>query len=96
MAWVHPKLNDHVAHLPEVLEAVRQLAEATADKARALLAEHRDTGSMRIEVEFGGKTDWLVLLVDDDGGAIAAELGHLAPNGKFVEGLNILGRAADL
>lgn len=90
----HQEMNDYVAHLPEVVAAVDDLAEQVAAKARAELAKHRQTGRMRIEIERRGP-DRIIWLVDPDGGAVAAEYGRITANGTVVAPLNIMARAAE-
>lgn len=90
----HQELNDYVAHLPEVVAAVDELAEQVAAKARAELAKHRQTGAMNIEIERRGP-DRIVWMVDPDGGAVPAEFGRITANGTVVQPLNIMARAAE-
>lgn len=90
----HREMNDFVAHLPAVAAAVEQLAATVEAKAKAKLAEHRQTGRMRVEIE-RRSPDVLVWLVDPDGGAVAAEFGRLTDNGTVVQPLNIMAQAAE-
>jgi hypothetical protein len=90
----HQEMDDFVAHLPEVAAAVDQLAARVAAKAKAKLQEHRRTGRMSIETE-RRNPDRIVWLVDPDGGAVAAEFGHIADNGTVVQPLNIMAQAAE-
>jgi hypothetical protein len=90
----HRELNDYVAHLPQVVAAVDQLAATVAAKAKAKLQEHRRTGRMRIETE-RRNPDRIVWLVDPDGGAVAAEFGHITDAGTVVAPLNIMAQAAE-
>lgn len=72
-------------------------AEEVAAKARAELAAHRDTGASRIITRRAG-VDQLVILEDDQGGAMAIEFGRAGgidrKGRKYPpqEGKNILGR----
>lgn len=76
---------------------VKDKADEIAVEARIDLAEVRDTGSSRITVDRAG-TDYLVSLVDDEGGAAAIEFGRAGgvdrKGRKFrpTQGKNILGR----
>ncbi|MBM7771236.1 MULTISPECIES: DUF5403 family protein [Actinokineospora] len=93
MAEVHRRAADIVAHLPEVRAAVRDAADQVAQRARATLAAHRDTGTAAIETT-RGRTDTTVSLVDD--AALSIEYGHHAPDGTPIRGLRVLRDAADL
>lgn len=91
MAWVHPRLDAVVAHLPGVTGAVRDAARPIAARARALLAAHYHEGHSRIVV-INQDTDVLVCLEDE--AALAIEYGHTTRSGRRVAGLHIIGRAA--
>jgi hypothetical protein len=99
MANVHRNADDIVAHLPGVKAAVRKAADDIANRARATLAQHRDTGTAEIDVTRGA-TDAHVSLVDD--AALSIEYGHFTDDGAvdahvtYVPGLRILRDAADL
>ncbi|MCO1575363.1 DUF5403 family protein [Crossiella sp. SN42] len=93
MPWAHPKTAHIIAHLRGVTGAVNTEAKTIAERARALLAEHRHDGDATITVT-RRRTDTTVDLVDEAASAI--ELGHVDRDGKHVPGLNILGRAAGL
>lgn len=95
MATVYDNTR-HRKHLARLANSeVRDEARRIAAKARADLAEHRDTGASSIEVERTG-VDYLVSLVDD--GAMTIEYGRAGgidrKGRKFApqEGKNILGR----
>ncbi|CRK59073.1 hypothetical protein [Alloactinosynnema sp. L-07] len=96
MAKVYDGTDDFVAHLPEVRSEVRKVAEQGAARATAILAGHKHTGAMHIEVTHGIKTDSFVSLVDPDDGAVAAEFGHISESGRAVPGINVLKTAFDL
>ncbi len=96
MALVYDGTDEYVAHLPEVRDEVRKVAELGGTRASAILASHKHSGAMHIEVTHGIKTDSFVSLVDPDGGAVAAEFGHISENGRPVPGLEVLKTAFDL
>ncbi|MGH3760254.1 DUF5403 family protein [Actinophytocola sp.] len=99
MAEVDRNVADIVAHLPGVRDAVGEAADEIAARARANLAQHRDSGDATIEV-IRGRTDAHVSLVDE--AALSIEYGHFTDNGEtdaqvtYVPGLRILRDAADL
>ena len=98
MASVHPQCDDIIAHLPGVTAEVRAHGEAMGARARARLAEHRETGASSIEVTHGA-TDTVVSLVDE--AALAIEFGRGAYTGRdgrrigAMAPLRILGRELD-
>lgn len=97
MASVRKSCNKTIAHLTGVRDAVRAEADAGAERARAALAGHRETGASSIEVTYG-RTDSLVELVDPED-AVAIEFGragYTREDGRQIgpmEGLHILGEA---
>ena len=89
----------HRKHLARLVRLeVKAEAEVIAEKATADLAAHRDRGKSSIKVERGGAADWLVSLVDSEGGAAAIEFGRAGgvdrKGRKYgpTEGKHILGR----
>ncbi|MCU1675338.1 MAG: RoPhRER2 [Frankiales bacterium] len=95
MASVRRDINRTVAKMPGVFEAVLAEAHGIAGEAQALLAEHFRTGEAHIEVT-KRRPDVLVELVDP--AALSIEYGRgPEENGQgAMEGLHILGRAANL
>ncbi|PZM98415.1 MAG: hypothetical protein DIU79_00055 [Actinobacteria bacterium] len=75
MATVNPKANATVARLKGVKMAVRDRAQILATRARGLLAQHRATGTAKIQVS-RGRVDSFVSLVDP--AAISIEWGREA------------------
>src|SRR5690606_41225309 len=63
MATVDRRVAAKIARLKGVRNAVRDRAEILADRARRLLAQHRATGTAKIQVS-RGPVDSLVSLVD--------------------------------
>lgn len=90
------------AELEDVNVAVWTKTEEIGGKAKASLAQHRETGNAKIEVEFTADKDGVVSLVDP--AAESIEWGHwfygfgaghpMLP--RYVAGLYILTRAAGL
>lgn len=76
MARVDKSTNRVVAHLDGVVDAVHGRAEILGARAEGILAQHRDTGQARIEVNRGRRTDSFVDLVDP--AAVALEYGRPA------------------
>jgi uncharacterized protein DUF5403 len=93
VADVRRDADEIAAHLAGVRDAVHDAAEGIAGRARATLAEHRDTGAATIEVT-RGRTDAHVALVDE--AALSIEYGHTAPDSTVVRGLRVLRDAAEL
>ena len=88
----------HRKHLAQLAKGpVKAKADEIAELARADLASVRDTGKSRIDVTRSGP-DFLVSLVDSEGGAAAIEFGRSggvdSKGRKFgpTQGKNILGR----
>jgi len=101
MAYVRKGTDAWLARRVYVRDAVRREAEIIQFSASVFLAQHRDTGKMRVTVRKGRKTDYFVELTDGSprsrkqgDGAVAFEYGHFTPDGKWVPGANIMGRAA--
>ena len=86
-----------VAQTPEVKAELLEHANQVADRARADLAGHRDTGASRIEVMQGDVDAHVVMNDTGKGAAISIEFDHIHNfTGRKVEGLYILHRAAGL
>jgi hypothetical protein len=88
MATVYKNTNEKIAHLDGVLGVVVDTAGEILRRARANLAPHTKTGSHRVELRLGARTDAFVDLVGP--AAVPLEYGHFLPNGDFVEGKRIL------
>lgn len=90
---VYRGIEKRLARTRGVRAAVRVAAEGIADKARANLAEHRETGESRIVVVHDA-VDSLVVL--DDPASMSIEFGHGAyvrKDGRHVgasEGIHVL------
>lgn len=99
MAAVFKNAHKIVARDKGVKAAVRAKADELGVRARAMLAEHRDTGTAKIEVT-SGKVDSFVSLVD--AAAFPIEFGRAAYTTKdghevgAMQGLYIIHRAAGL
>lgn len=93
MYYTPRKLNDIMAHKPYVRRAIKVAAEARAASARSVLAVHRSSGGSDITIT-SGSLDYFVNLEDNSahGGPAAAaiEFGHVAANGRFVDGIHAL------
>lgn len=91
---IYPNCNDTVAHLPGVRRALKKQANRMAAIASGVLAEHRHAGHASIEVT-QGSVDSFVSLDDTRGqrAAAAIEFGHMAPNGRWVEGIHAITRS---
>jgi hypothetical protein len=87
----YSRTADIVAHLPGVKAAVGNVADGIEVRARANLAAHYHRGHSRID-RTRQDTDVLVSLVDR--AALSIEFGHTARNGRPVEGLYVITRAA--
>lgn len=84
-------INDIVAHLGGVIDAVHHRGTLIAATADMLLEMHRDTGDASIDIE-RHKVDTLVSLVDE--AALSIEFGHFHNfTGRYVHGLYIITRA---
>lgn len=84
MGYIYPDAEFRLAHTTQMRKAVRAEAEKIANKARARLAEHRETGASRIVVEQGDVDSHVIL---DDPAALSIEFGHGAyttKNGRHV------------
>lgn len=95
----HREVDAAIAHMPGVVAAVHAEAVKIAERAKADLASHRDTGAAHIVVD-REDIDTLVSLVDE--AAISIEYGREAGTDRSgrkqgaMQGLHILGRAAGL
>lgn len=104
MAVVYPNCDEIVARQAGVKATVRAKGKEIEGTARALLAQHRETGHASITGEIaGGGKDYLVSLEDPGGNAVAIEMGRggftRKSDGRFIgpmEGLHVLGRAAGI
>lgn len=96
MASVSRNINKRVAGMRGVHAAVMDLAHDIGGEAEVLLSEHFHSGDARIEVNRAGRYDAVVELVDE--AALSIEFGR-GPNENgqgAMEGLHILGKAANL
>lgn len=90
-------LNSGLSKMDPVQDKLKNHANQIKALAEALLAPHRDTGAHRIEVgreksvQFG-HIDWYVSMVGP--APVSVEFGHRAENGRWVQGLYIITRAA--
>ncbi|GAB3912689.1 DUF5403 family protein [Kibdelosporangium lantanae] len=85
-------INDIVAHLDGVVDAVHHRGTLIGALADTLLEMHRDTGHAEIDVT-RHRVDTLVSLVDD--AALSIEFGHFHnKTGRYVHGLYIITRAS--
>lgn len=98
MAQVYKNAGTLAARIAGEDPEMDRVAAATASKARALAAAHKNTGKFAASITTErikgkrGVTDRAVSATDP--AALHIELGHTAKNGRWVEGLHILGRAA--
>lgn len=92
---IYPNCNDTVAHQPGVRRALKRHADRIAGRASSVLSQHRHSGDAEINVTRGTKLDYFVNLDDTRGqrAAAAIEFGHMAPNGRWVEGIHALTRS---
>lgn len=93
------EVDAYIAHMPGVKKAVGTQGREIEAKAKANLAAHRDTGAAHIEFT-RQDTDALISLVDP--AVLSIEYGREAGIDRSgrkqgaMQGLHILGRAADL
>jgi Family of unknown function (DUF5403) len=95
MRYAPDRLNDIMAHKGFVRRELRSQANKRANVARAILAIHRHEGHVTITVKRGSRLDYFVNMEDRDNtkgspAAAAIEFGHVAANGRFVEGIHAL------
>lgn len=89
MATVRPNTDELVAHLPGVKRAVRRELDGRADRVRAVVAAHRETGALSGSLEVRTNlTDSTVEISDPAVSAI--NYGHTAPDGTWVEGIHAI------
>lgn len=94
-------LNEMIAKMPGVRDAVREHAGEVYFKASDRLARHRETGEAQVEIDTPSEYDhWGVNVYLVDPAALSIEFGHFVrtANGfpRFVPGLYILHKAAGL
>lgn len=90
-------MSKHLAMEPTVQQTLRAASLRILARAEALLAMHRDTGAHQIEYERiksekYGHIDHYVSMVGP--AAVSVEFGHVAENGRWVQGLYIITRAS--
>lgn len=90
-------LSKHLSMEPTVQQALRASSMRILMKAEALLAMHRDDGDHSIEYqrlknEQYGHIDHYVSMVGP--APVSVEFGHVAENGRWVQGLYIITRAS--
>lgn len=91
MASVDRRISSIVAHMPEVVAAVRVERDRVAHIAEGLFEPHDNPGGHQITTSDGESDAFLNL---DGPAPLAVEFGHWTPNHtRFVEGLHILSRA---
>lgn len=88
-------LEKTIARLKDVRAELKAERDSIYGRARANLAPHDNPGGCKV-TKTSGAVDYFVNLDDGDGvpAAAAIEFGWTTKNGKPVEGLHILGRAA--
>ena len=91
MARGDSAFNARLAYSAGVQSAVRRERDAIAGRARASFASHDRPGGHTITTE-NNPPDALVWL--EGPAPVALEFGHVARDGSWVGGLNILARAA--
>lgn len=90
-------ISKHLAQDGDVQQTLRAAALRILKRAEALLAMHRDTGAHEVKyerlknVEFGHIDHYVVL---DGPAPVSVEFGHVAKNGRWVQGLYIITRAS--
>lgn len=89
MASVRRDLDKIVAHMKPVKARVKEVCTERAERVKAAVARHRVTG----ELERGtgvtvGRTDTTVYIEHE--AVDAMEYGHFAPDGTWVEGIDVL------
>lgn len=98
MVSLFPNLELDVARVASLDSAMDAAAVEVLGKAKALAAGHVDSGRYAASLKTTkkltrqGVTDRVVY--SDDENAHIIEFGHVAKNGRFVEGQHILGRAS--
>lgn len=90
-------MSKHLAMEPTVQQTLRAASLRILMRAEALLATHRDDGDHKIEYERiksakYGHIDHFVSMVGP--AAVSVEFGHVASNGRWVQGLYIITRAS--
>lgn len=90
-------LSKHLSIEPTVQQTLRAAALRILQKAEALLAMHRDEGDHKIEYERlknekYGHIDHYVVMTGP--APVSVEFGHVAKNGRWVQGLYIITRAS--
>ena len=90
-------MSKHLSMDPTVQQTLTAAALRILQKAEALLAMHRDTGAHRvgyerIRSEKFGHIDHYVVMTGP--APISVEFGHVAENGRWVQGLYIITRAS--
>jgi len=85
------KCNKTAAYHKETGFALKRTANALFANARRRLFAHTHSGDAKIELSHG-KLDYFVSLDDSRGqrAAAAIEFGHVAENGRFVEGIHAI------
>ncbi|WP_346843737.1 DUF5403 family protein [uncultured Rothia sp.] len=98
MVSLYPNLELEVARVASLDSAMDAAAGEVLGKAKALAAGHVDSGRYVASLKTAkrvtrqGVTDRVVY--SDDENAHIIEFGHVARNGKYIEGQHILGRAS--
>lgn len=85
---LYKNLEKVLAQGDECQEHMTRHARVLASAAQARLARHHKTGTHGIVVRKGDVDHFINL---EGPAALSVEVGHIAPNGEFVEGLHIVG-----
>lgn len=89
MASVKPDIASIVAHLPGVKARVREELDDRAARVRAVVDAHRLTGALSRHLKVRtNRTDSTLTL--EDPAVFAINYGHVAKNGRWVEGIHAI------
>ncbi|MEU7200268.1 DUF5403 family protein [Streptomyces sp. NPDC045470] len=89
MATVRADLNALVAHLPGVKREVRAVLDDRAARIAAVVEAHRHSGALARNVKVRtNRVDSTVTL--EDPAVEAINYGHVAANGRWVEGIHAI------
>ncbi|MFE6494126.1 DUF5403 family protein [Streptomyces sp. NPDC057748] len=89
MAWVDPRIEGIVAHLPAVVNKVSAELDERATRVEAVVVAHTKTGDLASSLKVErNRTDSTVSIADP--WVIAINYGHRAVNGRWVEGIHAI------